>query len=173
MVSEFRFITEWQIDAPLEQVYDAIIHCLDWPTWWQGVERVEKLASGDADGIGSVHRFTWKGRIPYRLTFDMKVTGVVSRAVLEGQAEGEVMGSGRWDFSRKDAATIVRYRWQVRTNRCWMNWLAPCAAPVFKWNHHQVMRQGAEGMSRLLNARLLSFHATTDAVKPDNYQASA
>ena len=157
-MAEFRFITEWRIDAPLAEVCDAISQCLDWPAWWKGVKKVEKLESGDARGIGSVYRFTWRGRIPYRFTFDMCVTGFVPLTLLEGQATGEVIGTGRWDFSREDDVTMVRYRWHIRTNRLWMNLIAPIASPVFRWNHHQVMRQGAEGMARLLNARLESVH---------------
>jgi hypothetical protein len=41
-----------------------------------------------------------------------------------------------------------------------MNLLAPVARPLFKWNHDQIMRQGAEGMARLLNARLLGLTQT-------------
>ena len=124
----------------------------------EGCQKVEKLESGDARGIGSVYRFTWRGRIPYRFTFDMCITDFVPFALLEGQATGEVIGTGRWDFSREDDVTMVRYRWHIRTNRLWMNLIAPIASPVFRWNHHQVMRQGAEGMARLLNARLESVH---------------
>lgn len=131
-VAEYKFITEWRIDAPLSEVCDAISNCLDWPAWWKGVEKVEKLASGDADGIGSVHRFTWKGRIPYRFTFDIRMTRFVPLTLLEGQANGEVIGTGRWDFSREDNATVVRYQWHVRTNRLWMNLIAPIASPVFR-----------------------------------------
>jgi hypothetical protein len=163
-VAEYKFITEWRIDAPLTEVCDAISHCLDWPAWWKGVEKVEKLASGDADGIGSVHRFTWKGRIPYRFTFDIRMTRFVPLTLLEGQANGEVIGTGRWGFSREDNATVVRYQWHVRTNRLWMNLIAPIASPVFRWNHHQVMRQSAEGMARLLNARLQSVHSSTHSM---------
>lgn len=163
-MAEYKFITEWRIDAPLTEVCDAISHCLDWPAWWKGVEKVEKLASGDADGIGSVHRFTWKGRIPYRFTFDIRMTRFVPLTLLEGQANGEVIGTGRWGFSREDNATVVRYQWHVRTNRLWMNLIAPIASPVFRWNHHQVMRQSAEGMARLLNARLQSVHSSTHSM---------
>jgi hypothetical protein len=164
MVAEFNFVTEWRIGAPLPRVCDVISDCLDWPKWWRGVEKVEKLFPGDADGVESVHRFTWRGRIPYQFTFDMRVTRVVPLTLIEGQASGEVIGIGRWNFSYEGAMTVVRYEWRVRTNRLWMNFIAPIARPVFSWNHHQVMRQGAEGVARLLNARLESVHTSTHSV---------
>lgn len=156
-MAEFRLVTIWRIEAPLPQVCAAISHCLHWPTWWKGVEKVEELDPGDAEGIGSLRRFTWKSRLPYRLTFDVRVTHAEPLKVLEGHASGEVEGIGRWHFSRDGSVTIVRYEWHVRTTRRWMNLLAPIARPLFKWNHDQVMRQGAEGLARLLNARLVGL----------------
>ena len=156
-MAEFRFVTTWRIEAPVDEVCAAICDCLQWPVWWRGVEQVEELETGGDDGIGSRRRFTWRGRLPYRLTFDMRVTRFVPLTLLEGEASGEVEGIGRWRFASEGAATVVCYEWQVRTNRTWMNIIAPLARPLFKWNHDQVMRQGAEGMARLLNARLLSL----------------
>lgn len=164
MVAEFNFITEWRVAAPLPEVYDALSCCLNWSKWWRGVEKVEKLLPGDVDGVESVHRFTWRGRIPYQFTFDMRVTRVVPLTLIEGQASGEIIGIGCWNFSYENGVTTVRYEWQVRTNRLWMNLIAPIARPVFSWNHHQVMRQGAEGMARLLNARLESVCTSTRSV---------
>jgi hypothetical protein len=28
----------------------------EWPRWWRGVERVETLREGDANGVGSIRR---------------------------------------------------------------------------------------------------------------------
>lgn len=153
-MAEFRFVTEWRIEAPLPEVCNAVSQCLLWPQWWKGAEKVEEFDPGDADGIGSVRRFTWRGRLPYRLSFDMRITRIVPMTMLEGRASGEVEGVGRWHFANDDNVTVVRYEWQVRTKRLWMNIAAPLARPLFKWNHDQVMRQGAEGMARLLKARL-------------------
>jgi hypothetical protein len=36
-----------------------------------------------------------------------------------------------------------------------MNALAPLARPVFVHNHDVIMRRGAEGLARLLDARLI------------------
>ncbi len=163
-MTEFQFVTEWRINAPLTEVYDALTHCLDWPKWWQGSEKVEKLVIGDANGVGSVHRFIWRGRIPYRLVFNIRVTQIVPFAVIEGQACGEVIGTGRWNFFHEDGVTVVRYEWHVRINRLWMNLVAPLALPLFRWNHHQVMQQGAEGLARLLNSRLELVHTSSHSV---------
>ncbi|HKJ22741.1 MAG TPA: SRPBCC family protein [Gammaproteobacteria bacterium] len=156
-MAEFQFVTVWRIEAPLTKVCDAVSQCIHWPRWWKGVVSVQELELGDAQGVGSLRRFTWKGRLPYRLTFDLRVTRVVPLTILEAHATGEVEGTGRWQFSKEGAVTVVRYDWRVRTNRFWMNLVAPVARPVFKWNHDQVMRQGAEGMARLLDTHLLSL----------------
>lgn len=156
-MAEFRFVTIWRIEAPLPQVCDAISRCLYWPKWWKGVEKVEEIDPGDAAGIGSLRRFTWKSRLPYRLIFDIRVTHAEPLKILEGQASGEVEGIGCWHFSREGSVTVVRYEWHVRPTRRWMSLLAPIAWPLFKWNHDQVMRQGAEGLARLLNARLVGL----------------
>ena len=156
-MAQFRFTTTWHIEAPLAQVCDAVSQCLHWPQWWPAVQAVHEVAAGDSDGIGSVRRFTWKGPLPYRLSFDVRVVRVVPLTLLEGEASGEVEGMGRWRFHHAGGITAVCYEWEVRTKRRWMTVFSPMAWPLFKWNHDHVMRQGAEGMARLLNARLVSF----------------
>lgn len=156
-MAQFEFVTVWHIEAPLPEVCDVVSDCRRWPLWWDAVEKVEEVDPGDHAGVGSLRRFTWRGRLPYRLSFDVRVTRIVPLTLLEGEASGEVVGIGRWQFSRDGDITVVRYEWQVDVARGWMKWVAPLARPLFKWNHDQVMRQGAEGMARLLNARLVAL----------------
>lgn len=153
MAADFCFVTHWSIQAPLDQVYETIKACEDWPQWWQGSIRVEKQQEGDHSGVGSVYRFTWEGKIPYRFSFVLRVTQAIPGVLIEGQAEGEIVGTGRWEFTSQPDATWVTYTWIVRTNRLWMNVLAPIAKPLFKWNHDQVMRQGEQGLIRWLQAK--------------------
>ncbi len=151
-VAEFNFVTTWRITAPLPQVCDAISRSMDWPQWWRNVEKVEELEAGDTIGIGHRLRFTWKSHLVYRLTFDVCVTHIEPFKFLQGQARGDLEGTGRWYFAYDSPETIVRYEWSVRSTRRWINLLSPIARPIFKWNHDQVMRQGAEGLARYLNA---------------------
>lgn len=151
----YDFVTVWCIEAPLERVFQAIYHSERWPEWWRSVENVTELEPGDGSGLGRLRRSTWKGRLPYRLTFDVRVTRIEPLALLEGEARGELEGVGCWRFSTDGRATTIRHEWRVRTTRRWMNVLAPVARPLFEWNHHEIMRQGGEGLARLLSARLV------------------
>jgi len=154
---EFRFVTIWRIEAPLEAVCEAISHSLNWPQWWRNVESVEELVSGDARGIGSVRRYTWRGRLPYRLRFDICVVDAEPLAAVAGVASGDVEGRGRWSFSSEGGVTRVRFDWQIRTTPAWMNLLALFARPLIKWNHDGIMRHGGEALARRLNARLVGI----------------
>jgi len=147
----YSFVTRWSFKEPLEQVWGALYDSDRWPTWWRGVEQGEKLRSADAPNeVGSVRRFTWKSRLPYRLTFDMTVTRVEPMSLIESTAEGELEGEGRWSFSSDAGNTLVRYDWSVCTTKAWMNVIAPVARPVFQWNHDVIMEWGREGLIRLL-----------------------
>ncbi|ABO53804.1 SRPBCC family protein [Burkholderia vietnamiensis] len=149
-MAEYRFSTTWRVDAPLAAVWDAIYQVDRWPEWWKGAVRTVELEPGDARGVGALQRYTWKGALPYRLTFDMRVLRVERPRVLAGRASGAIEGDGRWSFRGDGARTVVRYDWHIRTREPWMNWLAPVARPLFTWNHDVVMREGARGLARLL-----------------------
>lgn len=147
----YSFVTVWRVPAPLPQVWEAIYHSERWPAWWKGLEQVVELRpAAGASGLGSLRRYTWKGRLPYRLTVDLLVTRVTPMALIESQARGELEGKGVWRFLRQGEGTVVQYDWNVRTTKAWMNWAAVLARPLFRWNHNWVMRQGEVGLARLL-----------------------
>ena len=154
-MSDYSFVTLWRFRAPLAPVWELIYHSDGWPAWWPGVERVEKIEGGDPAGLGSVHRYTWKSKLPYRLAFDMRLTRVEPMSVIEGEAMGELTGKGRWQLSEEDGVTGVRYDWNVSTTKAWMNLLAPVARPLFKWNHDVVMNWGADGLAKRLSVERL------------------
>jgi len=146
-MANYAFVTIWRLEAPLEEVWDAIYHSETWPEWWRGVESVIELEKGTNGGIGNKRRYTWKGVLPYRLTFVICTTTIEHGRLLEGTASGDVVGTGIWRFSQEGDVTVVRYEWRVRTTKRWMNLLAPMARPLFRWNHDKVMGWGAEGLA--------------------------
>lgn len=149
-MSEYSFVTNWSFDAPLERVWAQIEDADSWPVWWKGVLVVELLKGGDADGIGSIRRTTWKSALPYKLTFDSEVVRVEKLNLIEVRAFGQLEGCGLWSFRSENGQTKVRYDWTVDTNKAWMNLLAPIAKPFFRWNHDMIMNWGEEGLRKRL-----------------------
>jgi hypothetical protein len=153
-VAEYAFVTVWRIEAPIDLVYGAIHDTLDWPTWWDAVLAVEPVAPGDDAGNGEVRRYTFKGRLPYLLRFDLTTDVIQAPERLGGRAAGELEGRGDWTFRADGTATLVRYDWQIRTTRPWMNALAPLpfVRRIFVLNHDYVMGRGLVGIRRRLGA---------------------
>jgi len=156
-VAEYRFLTTWLLEADRERVWDAIYESERWPSWWHGVLEAEKVEEGDADGVGQYGRYIWKSKLPYRLEFFVRTTKVDKPRLLEGNAEGELTGVGRWRLFEQGGVTACLYEWNVHTTRAWMNLLAPLARPIFAVNHDYVMRNGGHGLAKLLGVPLLAF----------------
>jgi uncharacterized protein YndB with AHSA1/START domain len=149
----YSFTTVWDVDAPIEDVWRVIADTERWPEWWRGVESVVRLQDGGPDGVGKVDRYIWKSKLPYELSFDMRIVEVRPPVELRGIAVGELAGEGHWRLFRTATGTVVRYDWNVATTAAWMNLLVPVARAAFEWNHDVVMGQGGEGLARLLDGR--------------------
>jgi Polyketide cyclase / dehydrase and lipid transport len=155
-MARYEFLSTWCVEAPIEQVWDAIYDAERWPEWWRGVAFATKLRDGDENDIGCIWRLGWRARLPYTLEFESETTRVDRPRLMEGVTRGELNGVGIWRFYEGAAGTAAVYEWNVRTTRRWMNGLAPVARPVFIHNHDVIMRRGAEGLARLLGVRLVA-----------------
>ena len=161
--SRYEFVTRWEIPAPVEAVWLALFDPEQWPNWWRGVEKVETIREGiDPLGTGAVRRYTWKSRLPYRLTFTMETTLIHEFSRIEGVATGELVGSGCWHFSQSRGVTHVRYDWNVTANKWWMIWMAPIAKPIFEWNHDVAMDWGRQGLLKRLGLPATKDSHSTD-----------
>jgi hypothetical protein len=120
------------------------------------VKSAERLAPGDEHGLGQIGRYVWRSKIPYPVEFEIVTTQVERPHLLEGHARGGLEGVGRWRLFEHGRMTAVVYEWNVATTKRWMNLVGPLARPVFEWNHDWVMRNGGEGIARLLGCRLLA-----------------
>lgn len=164
---EYRLLTIWRLEAPLEVVYAAIHDSPRWPDWWPGVKKVELVEAGNDDGLNSVLRYCLHGRLPYRMKFVVRATRIEPGIAIEGTVQGDLAGIGRWRFSHHGEISIVEYEWHVLGTLWWMNLIAPFARAMFIRNHGIVMRQGAQGLARQLGARLLSEENVDLMVEPD------
>ena len=148
--TSFHLITDWRLAAPQDAVWRALLTPDEWPSWWRAVANVERIADGDDHGVGAVRRMTWRTALPYTLTFDMRTTRVAPMTLIEGRAEGELSGLGRWTLKPGGVGTLVRYEWIVDVTKPWQRRLAPIFRPVFTWNHSVVMGWGLAGLTAKL-----------------------
>jgi hypothetical protein len=158
-MARYSFLSTWALEAPIDDVWNAVYDTERWPEWWKGVKTAEQVDGGQGDGVGSLHRYVWRSKLPYDIEFRMRTTHVERPHLLEGEADGNLRGSGRWRLwegrGSGGPATAVTYEWEVETTIPWMNVVAPLGRPIFHWSHDVVMRNGARGLARLLGARLL------------------
>ena len=111
-MARYSFLTTWGLDAPLDEVWEAIHATERWPDWWPGVKVAERLVDGAGDGVGSVHRYVWRSRLPYDIEFRMRTTRVEPPYLLEGDADGQL------SRDRSLAALVgERHRSHVRVER--------------------------------------------------------
>jgi len=150
-VSYYEFVTIWNLDAPVEKVWEEIKDSGSWPEWWKGVIRVVELEAGDGDGVGAIHRSTWKSALPYTLEFDSEIVRIEKFKFMEARAFGELDGKGLWRFETVgNGKTRVQYDWQVNATKLWMRYLSPLARPLFRWNHDVIMGWGEKGLKKRL-----------------------
>ena len=159
-MADYHYVSTWQLKAPIGQVWAALNDLEHLPAWYSGVQEARELAPGDAQGVGRRVRYVIKGRLPLRLAFEATTTRSVPPRDQELRAEGELAGTGRWSLEQQGEVTTVRYHWDVRTTRSWMNLLAPLARPIFAWNSRGVMLQAGEGLAGFLDVPLVAAEFT-------------
>ena len=61
---QYRFVTVWRLQAPIDQVFAEIDDAEAWPTWWPNVRAAELVEAAGADKIGARFRATFVGKLP-------------------------------------------------------------------------------------------------------------
>ena len=162
-MADYHYVSTWQLQAPIERVWAAISDLDQLPGWYPAVNQVQTLAPGGDQGVGARVRYGIKGRLPMRLAFEATITRVDPPRELELRAEGELAGTGRWLLDQHGDTTTVRYLWDVRTTKPWMNLVAPIARPLFAWNSKGVMLDAGAGLARFLEAPLVKAEFSAPA----------
>ena len=159
----FAFVARWELSAPRQYVWDALVDFNAWPVWWPGLEKVIETIHGDEDGIGQKATAVWRGPVGYSLKMAIEAVERVHPDYLRGVATGDVVGEGTWTLgTTTDDWTSIEFDWNVRANRKWMEFLAPVARPLFVSSHDHVMKEGAEGLATHLAADLRDFSASVE-----------
>jgi uncharacterized protein YndB with AHSA1/START domain len=148
-MAAYSFVTTWFIPADSGRVWEALNTPERYPEWWPSFVAYRPLTPG-VTGVGARAERVVRGALPYRLRYTTTTTRFDPPREVAYDADGDLIGSGRFLLAPRDGGTEVTFLWDVRTARRVMNWSAPLLRPLFAWNHNRVMAQGERGLRRLL-----------------------
>lgn len=151
-MADYRFVTTWELVAPLEAVWTEVGDPTNWPSFWVGLEQVNVIAPGDSEGRDGVYELVFKSFLPYRLRLTARVTEKRPPRHLRMETEGELQGTATFDLAGKEDRTTSTLVWETRTTLAWMNVIAPVMRGLFEWNHDVLMRKAGEGLARRIGA---------------------
>ena len=143
MTGEYLFIDEWDVAAPIEQVFDALADARTYPDWWKPVYK-EVEADGPPE-VGAVARHYFQGRLPYKLRTTARITRYERPTVVESEVEGDLRGHGIWTLTRADGRVHVRFDWRVYADRPLLRYLTLVLRPALRWNHNWAIKRGMGG----------------------------
>ena len=153
--NEYQFITEWDLDAPIEEVFDVIENGSEFPRWWPEVyldARAEKKGRPDRKG-DKLHLHT-KGWLPYTLRWTAEVIESSPPIRLEFAATGDFVGRGIWTLTNSGPKTHARFDWSILAEKPLLRRLSFIFKPIFSWNHQWAMARGRERITEELARRL-------------------
>jgi uncharacterized protein YndB with AHSA1/START domain len=144
LADEYVFIDEWDVDAPQEQVFDALADARTYPEWWRPV-----YIAVEADcppQVGCVSRQEFKGRLPYHLTTRSEIVRLERPREFEVSVVGDLTGKGIWTLTPADGRVHIHFDWRVIADRPLLRVLTPMLRPVFRWNHNWSIKRAIEGL---------------------------
>jgi len=137
VASEYVFVDEWDVDAPIEAVYDVMADARTYPEWWRPV-----YISVEGDEKVTQHHF--KGRLPYTLNMRAELVSEDRPNRFEVRVDGDLRGKGVWTFTQRNGKTRVRWDWVVFADRPLLKYLTPVLKPLFRFNHNWAVERAKE-----------------------------
>src|SRR4051812_38326311 len=100
--NEYRFLTKWTVDGTCEDVSNVLGNPLDLPRWWPAVYlEVQEIRKPGPNGLGRRARLVTKGRLPYKLRWELEVVELRVPHGFTIVATGDFEGSGTWTFEQR------------------------------------------------------------------------
>lgn len=163
----YDWTTEWNIDAPLSDVYRVMSAHDDGEPWWpsMAVKQVTPIA-GVPDGQIVTYHVKQASSVA-RFAPPFVITSTTAEVEHERRWRSVVTGdlAGVLDtlfYARPDDGTRVVYHWYVRVTQPLLNLLGYVVEPMFRASHDHVMREGEAGLQRYFQGRT-SAGASTPA----------
>ncbi len=150
VLARYEFVDRWQIWAPIDQVFHYVADPRTYPKWWPVYARVESLPGPEPPTPGARARLVVKSGLGYRLRLLVEISESIPPRYLLTRTQGQLDGTGRWEFEQRDVTTTAIWTWIVETHHPLLNLLEPIAKKAFEWSHNDASAKGHQGLKRLL-----------------------
>ncbi len=148
--NRYYFNNSWNIDAPIELIWNEFVNYKQWSFWCDGLERMEQLDGFDHLQIGNNVRSTWKGLLPYRITFNSVIKDFMQYSFLSFNVTGDLHGEGLCYFLPSQDNTTINFIWKVSPTKLWIKVCSPFVRTIFIENHNYIMRRIISGSIRMI-----------------------
>ena len=147
-MAAYRFVDEWLVPASPEWVYGLLSCPREYPGWWR-----DAFLEGEGDpgpaAPGKRARLLTRGRLPYRLRWELTCVEAVAPSRLVSRIEGDFVGQGIWTISSEGRGTRAVLEWNIEVRKGLVRRLTPILRPLFAWNHRWAMARGLERITAL------------------------
>ncbi len=149
-MARYSFVDEWLIEAAAEPIYDLLSRPRDYPSWWS-----DAFLEGEGDDgpamPGKRARLLTRGRLPYRLRWELECLEANPPARLDSRIGGDFVGRGLWTIDELgNGSCRVVLHWDVEVRKPLVRHLTPLLRPIFRWNHRWAMTRGEVRMRQRL-----------------------
>ena len=154
----YCFDSTWNVDAPLELIWNELINYKKWPAWCKSLEKIEQLDPFEHLQKGNNIRSTWKGALPYRIRFDAKIEDYIPYSFLSFNVTGDLHGEGLCRFlsspDTRPIKTRINFIWNVSPTKLWMKMSSPFARPLFLENHDHIIETSMAGFTQMMETKI-------------------
>jgi uncharacterized protein YndB with AHSA1/START domain len=147
-MAAYRFVDEWLVPASPEWVYGLLSCPREYPEWW-GDAFLEGEGDPGPAAPGKRARLLTRGRLPYRLRWELVCVEAIAPARLVSRIDGDFAGEGIWTIAPVDGGTRAVLEWTVEVRKGLVRFLTPVLRPLFAWNHHWAMARGLDRITAL------------------------
>jgi uncharacterized protein YndB with AHSA1/START domain len=158
LVRTYDWDTEWNIDAPLPDVYRVMTTPEEQVHWWPSMRVASSVPRADDQPGGTIVYHVQQARSVARFVRPFVIRAVTEDVEPERRTRTVVSGDliGVLEtlfYGRPDGGTRIRYHWYVRVRNPLFNLAGFFIAPVFRASHDHVMEEGEAGLNRYMRER--------------------
>jgi hypothetical protein len=148
--NDYQFFTHWRLTGTTAHAYDLLADVPGYRRWWSSVYlNVKTLSNGDAHGLGYSALLLTKGKLPYTIRWQMRVSHADYPNGFTIEAEGDFVGRGIWTFTQDGGHVKADFDWKLRAEKPLLRSLSFIFKPIFRANHFWAMARGEEGIRAL------------------------